>query len=72
LWNKEEMLEKRGISAALDLSDVVEVFFHEEEGVNSTEDAVAGNVATFDTKHIASVCALCQASQHERSNRSMQ
>jgi isoleucyl-tRNA synthetase len=37
-------------AAALDLSDVVEVFFHEEEGVTSTEDAVAGNVAMFDTK----------------------
>jgi isoleucyl-tRNA synthetase len=47
LINHIQQLRK---AAALDLSDVVEVFFHEEEGVNSTEDAVAGNVATFDTK----------------------
>eukprot|EP00980_Cylindrotheca_fusiformis_P008117 scaffold1727_cov133-Cylindrotheca_fusiformis.AAC.20 len=47
LINHIQQLRK---AAGLDLSDVVEVFFNEEEGVTSTEDAVAGNVATFDTK----------------------
>mmetsp|Transcript_42557 Transcript_42557/g.102575 ORF Transcript_42557/g.102575 Transcript_42557/m.102575 type:complete len:1181 (-) Transcript_42557:155-3697(-) len=37
-------------AAGLDLKDIVEVFFSEEEGVTSTEEAVAKNVATLDAK----------------------
>lgn len=47
LINHIQQLRK---GAGLDLSDVVEVFFHEEEGITSTEDAVSGNVAMFETK----------------------
>jgi len=47
LINHIQQLRK---AAALELSDVVEVFFHEEEGVTSTEDAVSSNVSTFETK----------------------
>lgn len=36
--------------AGLELHDVVEVFFSEEEGVTIVEDAVAGNVQTFEAK----------------------
>jgi hypothetical protein len=42
-------------AAGLDLKDVVEVFFHEEDGVTSTEDAVSKNVATLDTKFKGSI-----------------
>jgi hypothetical protein len=47
LINHIQQLRK---AAGLDLTDVVEVFFHEQEGVTSTEDAVARNVATFEIK----------------------
>mmetsp|Transcript_45072 Transcript_45072/g.109047 ORF Transcript_45072/g.109047 Transcript_45072/m.109047 type:complete len:1165 (+) Transcript_45072:75-3569(+) len=47
LINHIQQLRK---GAGLDLLDVVEVFFQEEEGVTSTEDAVSCNVATFETK----------------------
>jgi isoleucyl-tRNA synthetase len=47
LINHVQQLRK---GAGLDLKDVVEVFFHEEEGVTLTEDAVARNVAIFDAK----------------------
>ena len=36
--------------AGLELKDVVEVFFCEEDGVTLVEDAVAGNVALFEAK----------------------
>jgi Domain of unknown function (DUF5915) len=41
--------------ADLDLRDVVEVFFEEEEGVTIVEDAVSKNVASFETKFKGSV-----------------
>jgi isoleucyl-tRNA synthetase len=47
LINHIQQLRK---GAGLDLKDVVEVFFHEEEGVTATEDAVARNVAMLDAK----------------------
>ena len=37
-------------SAGLDLKDVVEVFFSEEEGVSIVEEAVSKNVAAFQSK----------------------
>ena len=42
-------------AAGLDLKDVVEVFFEEEEGVSLVEDAVAGNVGLFDSKFKGSI-----------------
>ena len=42
-------------AAELELHDVVEVFFNEEEGVTIVEDAVAGNVQTFEAKFRGSV-----------------
>jgi hypothetical protein len=47
LINHIQQLRK---NAGLDLKDVVEVFFHEEEGITSTENAVSKNVAVFDAK----------------------
>jgi len=47
LINHVQQLRK---AAGLDLKDVVEVFFEEEEGITSTEDAVAMNVSLFETK----------------------
>ena len=47
LINHIQQLRK---NAGLDLKDVVEIFFQEEEGVSTTEDAVAKNVATLDAK----------------------
>eukprot|EP00560_Eucampia_antarctica_P004551 CAMPEP_0197833640 /NCGR_PEP_ID=MMETSP1437-20131217/19651_1 /TAXON_ID=49252 ORGANISM="Eucampia antarctica, Strain CCMP1452" /NCGR_SAMPLE_ID=MMETSP1437 /ASSEMBLY_ACC=CAM_ASM_001096 /LENGTH=1171 /DNA_ID=CAMNT_0043437819 /DNA_START=90 /DNA_END=3602 /DNA_ORIENTATION=+ len=41
--------------AGLDLKDVVEAFFSEEEGVTSTETAVAGNAGQFRAKFQGSV-----------------
>lgn len=41
--------------AGLELKDVVEVFFSEEEGVTIVEDAVSGNVPTFDAKFRGSI-----------------
>lgn len=37
-------------AAGLELKDTVEVFFYEEDGVTSTEDAMAKNVATLEAK----------------------
>jgi len=47
LINHIQQLRK---NAGLDLKDVVEVFFQEEEGITTVEDAVAGNVAMLDAK----------------------
>jgi isoleucyl-tRNA synthetase len=47
LINHVQQLRK---AAGLELKDIVEVFFHEEEGVTSTEDAVSKNVAMLDAK----------------------
>lgn len=47
LINHVQQLRK---AAGLDLKDTVEVFFDEEEGVASTENAVAMNVSLFETK----------------------
>lgn len=47
LINHVQQLRK---AAGLDLKDNVEVFFDEEEGVKSTENAVAMNVLLFETK----------------------
>eukprot|EP00566_Odontella_aurita_P004184 CAMPEP_0113545400 /NCGR_PEP_ID=MMETSP0015_2-20120614/11240_1 /TAXON_ID=2838 /ORGANISM="Odontella" /LENGTH=1181 /DNA_ID=CAMNT_0000445761 /DNA_START=46 /DNA_END=3591 /DNA_ORIENTATION=+ /assembly_acc=CAM_ASM_000160 len=52
LINHVQQLRK---SAGLDLKDIVEVFFREEAGHNSTERAVAGNVALFEAKFKKSV-----------------
>mmetsp|Transcript_17003 Transcript_17003/g.39032 ORF Transcript_17003/g.39032 Transcript_17003/m.39032 type:complete len:1175 (+) Transcript_17003:190-3714(+) len=52
LINHIQQLRK---AAGLDLKDVVEVFFHEEDGVTSTEDAVSKNVATLDAKFKGSI-----------------
>ncbi|KAL3911779.1 MAG: hypothetical protein SGILL_007149 [Bacillariaceae sp.] len=52
LINHVQQLRK---AADLDLKDVVEVFFDEEEGISSTEDAVAKNVAMLDAKFKGSV-----------------
>jgi isoleucyl-tRNA synthetase len=52
LINHVQQLRK---AAGLELKDVVEVFFNEEEGVTSTEDAVAKNVAMLDAKFKGSV-----------------
>jgi isoleucyl-tRNA synthetase len=41
--------------AGLDLKDVVEVFYKEEEGVSVVEDAVARNVTMFEAKFKGSV-----------------
>lgn len=42
-------------AAGLDLKDVVEVFYEEEEGVTLVEDAVSRNVALFDAKFKGSI-----------------
>lgn len=42
-------------AAGLDLKDTVEAFFSEEDGITSTEKAVAGNVAQFKAKFKGSV-----------------
>ena len=47
LINHIQQLRK---NAGLDLKDVVEVFFQEEEGVTSTENAVAKNLEALDAK----------------------
>jgi len=47
LMNGIQQLRK---NAGLDLKDVVEVFFSEEEGVSLVEDAVARNVPMFEAK----------------------
>jgi hypothetical protein len=47
LINHIQQLRK---AAGLALKDVVEVFFHEEEGITSTEDAVSRNVEMLDAK----------------------
>lgn len=47
LMNAIQQLRK---SAGLDLKDVVEVFFQEEEGVTMVEEAVGRNVALFEAK----------------------
>lgn len=52
LINHVQQLRK---AAGLDLKDVVEVFFHEEDGVTSTEGAVSKNVETLDTKFKGSI-----------------
>lgn len=52
LINHIQQLRK---SAGLDLKDVVEAFFLEEDGVVSTEKAVAGNVSLFKAKFKGSV-----------------
>lgn len=52
LINHIQQLRK---SAGLDLKDVVEVFFHEEEGISSTEDAVALNVDMLGAKFRGSI-----------------
>jgi len=52
LINHIQQLRK---GAGLDLKDVVEVFFDEEEGVTTTEDAVKKNVATLDAKFKGSI-----------------
>jgi len=52
LINHIQQLRK---AAGLDLKDVVEVFFDEEDGVTSTEDAVQKNVATLDAKFRGSI-----------------
>lgn len=41
--------------AGLDLKDIVEVFFEEEDGVTIVEDAVARNVNVFETKFSGAV-----------------
>lgn len=52
LVNHIQQLRK---AAGLDLKDVVEVFFHEEDGITSTEDAVAMNVDMLSAKFRGSV-----------------
>jgi len=52
LINHIQQLRK---AALLDLKDVVEVFFQEEDGVTSTEDAVSKNIATLDAKFKGSI-----------------
>mmetsp|Transcript_49632 Transcript_49632/g.56127 ORF Transcript_49632/g.56127 Transcript_49632/m.56127 type:complete len:1176 (-) Transcript_49632:78-3605(-) len=52
LINHIQQLRK---AALLDLKDVVEVFFYEEDGVTSTEDAVSKNVTTLDAKFKGSI-----------------
>mmetsp|Transcript_27550 Transcript_27550/g.57862 ORF Transcript_27550/g.57862 Transcript_27550/m.57862 type:complete len:1176 (+) Transcript_27550:83-3610(+) len=52
LINHIQQLRK---AAGLDLKDVVEVFFHEEDGISSTEDAVSKNIATLDAKFKGSI-----------------
>lgn len=52
LINHIQQLRK---AAGLELKDVVEVFFDEEEGVTTTEDAVKKNVATLDAKFKGSI-----------------
>lgn len=52
LINHIQQLRK---AAGLDLKDVVEVFFHEEDGVTSTEDAVSKNIATLNAKFKGSI-----------------
>jgi len=47
LVNHVQQLRK---GAGLDLSDLVEVFFHEEGGITSTEDAVSMNVVMLEAK----------------------
>jgi hypothetical protein len=47
LINHVQQLRK---NAGLELQDVVEVFFGEEEGVTIVEDAVSRNVPMFDAK----------------------
>jgi len=52
LINHIQQLRK---AAGLELKDVVEVFFYEEDGITTTEDAVSKNVATFDAKFKGSI-----------------
>jgi isoleucyl-tRNA synthetase len=52
LINHVQQLRK---AAGLELKDVVEVFFNEEEGITSTEDAVSKNVEMLDAKFKGSV-----------------
>lgn len=52
LINHIQQLRK---AAGLDLKDVVEVFFHEEDGVTSTEDAVSKNFTTLEAKFKGSI-----------------
>merc|ERR1711937_1039268 len=52
LINHIQQLRK---SAGLELKDVVEVFFDEEEGVTTTEDAVKKNIDTLDAKFKGSI-----------------
>ena len=52
LINHIQQLRK---SADLDLEDVVEVFFSEEEGVTIIEDAVSKNVSMFEAKFKGSI-----------------
>ena len=52
LINHIQQLRK---AAGLELKDVVEAFFYEEDGVTSTEDAVSKNVATLDAKFKGSI-----------------
>lgn len=42
-------------AANLDLKDIVEVFFQEEDGLKLVEDAVASNVPLFDAKFKGSI-----------------
>lgn len=48
-------IQKLRKAAGLDLKDVVEVFFHEDDGITLTEDAVSKNVTTLDAKFKGSV-----------------
>lgn len=52
LMNHIQQLRK---NAGLELKDVVEVFFKEEDGVTIVEDAVAKNVLMFDAKFKGSI-----------------
>ncbi|KAG7348546.1 isoleucyl-tRNA synthetase [Nitzschia inconspicua] len=52
LINHVQQLRK---AAGLELKDIVEVFFEEEEGITSTEDAVAKNVDMLDAKFKGSI-----------------
>jgi isoleucyl-tRNA synthetase len=52
LMNGIQQLRK---AAGLDLRDVVEVFFEEEDGVTIVEEAVAKNVASFESKFKGSI-----------------
>jgi isoleucyl-tRNA synthetase len=52
LMNGIQQLRK---AAGLDLRDIVEVFFQEEEGVTIVEEAVSKNVSSFESKFKGSV-----------------